>query len=408
MEFKLEKNNRTYLYRVLCILTLVVSLLPVACDYIMSGGRIAEWIARVQELAVSPLQLFPSAEILSATSIKENAMDSNLWLLFSGLLYRLSNNMVLTYRMYMLVIQIGTFIFTKLFFERFFDDRPTRIPAFFGILLYMTCPYRIFICYDLADLSLAAAWMVFPLYAWALLGMLRKDKMVRNIFFAAISLAGIAYTDVVCFFAVSGITLIVVICYRKVLPVTAIVAGGLLFLPGLYRLLQYLFTDAYQNLNMPVRSIMQNGYRVGQFFTSYAFRDENPGMGIGMLTCLLLGLWLWFVEGIERRPHKEWFFTGIALMLLVFSTRYFPWEMVQRVGIWALKLVSMINTPAVFFGMAMGCLCVPAASSVDHMAEHENKVLAFAIPLFVLSACIGLCVYQCNMLTYSRLPLALP
>ena len=40
------------------------------------------------------------------------------------------------------------------------------------------------------------------------------------------------------------------------------------------------------------------------------------------------------------------------------SLRYFPWDFVQRMGSWALGLVTLIGTPAVFFGYAQILLCV--------------------------------------------------
>ena len=408
MELKLEKNNRRYLYRILCVLTAVTALLPVACDYIMSGGIVTEWIARVKELAIEPLQLFPSAETLADAGTKVNAMDSNVWFFCSGLLYRLTGDLVFTYRVYMLAIQVGTLLFSRLFFERFFEDKDSKLPAFFGMLLYMTSPYRIYVCYDRADLSMAAVWMLLPLYAWAVLGMVRKDKsMWRDIVVGALALAGVGYADAVVFLALMAVTLLAALWFRAMLPMVAAVAGGVLFLPGLYRLIQYLFTDVYQDLNLSVQSIMSKGYRIGQFFSTYAFRDGHPGMGIGLLVCLLTGLWLRFVNGDGRRSRKEHFFTATAVLFLFLSTRYFPWDVAQRMGAWALKLVALLHTPAVLYGIACGCLCIPAAGSVEGMTDYENKTVAFAVPVFVLTACLGVCIFQCNMLTYSRLPLEL-
>ena len=53
------------------------------------------------------------------------------------------------------------------------------------------------------------------------------------------------------------------------------------------------------------------------------------------------------ISGWERRH-----------LLTVMSLRYFPWDFVQRMGSWALGLVTLIGTPAVFFGYAQILLCV--------------------------------------------------
>lgn len=408
MELKWKQGSGTYLYRVLCILTVVAALLPVACDYIMSGGIVTEWMARLEEIAVAPLRLFPSPEVFMELGIRENAMDSNLWFFLPGFLYRVSGSIVLTYRIFMLMIQIGTLLFSKLFFERFFQEGETKFSAFFGILLYMTCPYRIYICYDRADFSAAIAWMLLPLYAWAMSGLLRDKKSVwTNFSVAALSLAGLGYADAIYFLVLAAMTLFTVVYFRKLLPVAAVAAGSVLSMPVLFRLMQYLFTDAYQGLGLPVQSIMSQGYRIGQFFSTYAFRDEHPGMGLGLLGCLLAGLWLWFVDRKGNCPKNVRAFVILAVMLLILSTRYFPWDLVQRLGTWALKLVALIHTPAIFCGMAWGCLCIPASNSVGCMATHENKILSFYAPVIVLVASIGVCVYQCNMLTYNRFPIGL-
>ena len=332
-------------------------------------------------------------------------MDSNLWFFPAGILYKVSGRMVLTYRIYMLVLQICTLLFAKLFFERLFADSETKLPAFFGVLLYMTSPYRIYVCYDLADMSAAVVWMILPLYAWSMSGLFLGGRRWRDIVGASLSLAGIGYAETIYFFIMIGVTVFALLYFKKALPLAALAVGTVLFFPVLYRLAQYLFLDAYNELGMPLRTIMESGYRFGQFFSSYAFRENHPGMGLGIFICLLAGLWLWFVAGGEKTGKRERFFIVLSVILLLFSLRYFPWDFVQRLGDWALKLGSLINTPAIFAGLAWSCLCIPAAASVDRMYRQENKLLADAVPLVVLLACLGLCVYQCNMLTYSRLPM---
>ena len=379
---------------------------PHCLHYIMDGGIVSEWIARTQELAAG-LRLFPSAKTFSEMWSRENAMDSNLWFFPAGILYRISGSMVLTYRVYMLVIQIVTLISAKIFFERLFIDRETNLPAFIGVLLYMTSPYRIYLCYDRADISSAVVWMILPLYAWAALGVLRGHRKVRDSIIGFLALAGIGYAEIVYFFILSGVTVFAMIYFKKIFPVVMIGAGGILLCPVLFRLGNYLFSGAYEKMGIPVNTIMQNGYRFGQFFNSYAFRDEHPGMGLGLFVCLLAGLWAAFVAGGSGFSKQEKFFVIVSLMFLLLSLRCCPWDLVQRLGIWALKAVSLLNTPAIFAGLAWECLCIPAAAGVEQITGQENRVAAYIVPLAVLLACLGICVYQCNMLTYSRVPMNL-
>ena len=151
--------------------------------------------------------------------------------------------------------------------------------------------------------------------------------------------------------------------------------------------------------------IMENGYRFGEFFTFYTWKDGHPGMGLGILLCLLVGIWLKVVDNQseEHKACKGFLLTGILLTIPALC--YFPWDFIQRFGMWALKFVSLLETPGLFFGIAVACLCVPSARYVKRISLHENKLLAVAIPIIILLFCIGGCIYQCNTLTYNRIPI---
>lgn len=406
MKSGLGKGNERFLYRAVCLAAVAVVSLPLACNYIMDGGIVAEWIERVREMAGDGFRLFPSADVFLHTGIRNNEMDSNLWFFLPGMLYRLSHSMVLAYRVFVLLAQIGTFIGAKLFFEKLFFHSGGKTAAYLGILLYLTCPYRIFVCYDQADFSEMMAWMLMPIYAWAILRLLGRDKR-GGLYFAAAAaaLAGIGYGDCIYFFIAAGITVIAAVCGRRGLALAAVPAGEVLFLPGLHRLAAYLLTDGYPEQGLAVGTIMSKGYRIGQFFSSYAFREGHPGMGLGIMIGISAGLWGWFVNRDRKRRREEGFFTWMAVLFAVMSTRYFPWDMVQRTGALLLKLVSLVGTPAALWGIASACLCVPAAGAAVRTAEGANRQIAQLVPLLVLTACMGLCVYQCNMLTYGRLPM---
>ncbi len=409
---KIEANNEKYLYHILCVLAVGVALLPVACSYIMSGGIVYEWIARMDEIVMGlyggRFYLFPSAETVVGSGVWENGMNSNLWFLIPGLLYRLSGDIVLVYRLSMLVIQIGTLLTAKWLFQRIFAEEETGFSAYFGILLYMTCPYRIYVCYDQANMSRAVAWMLLPLYAGAVTGILREKKNIRDIAIAAIALAGIGYADVIVFMILVGGTVLTGIVLRKPRALIPVAVGMAMYVPGLYRVMQYLFLNAFQEFQMPLQSIMKSGYRFGEFFSLYVYKGGRPGFGMGMMLCLLSGLWMNFVHGKKEDHRSCQFFVVVSVILLALSFYYFPWDILQRLGGWSLKLISLIGTPSVFAGLAYGCLCVPAACGVRRISRHENKVIAFAIPVLILIACVGLCIYQCNTLTYSRIPLTTP
>ncbi|WP_251208473.1 glycosyltransferase family protein [Acetatifactor aquisgranensis] len=406
---KIEKHDdRQSTYCILCVLASAVALFPLGCDYVMDGGIVTEWLARVAEVAEGfrsgEFYLFPSLETRMASGLTENVMNSNLWFIFPGFLYFLTGKMVLAYRVYMLLVQIGTFLAAFLCFKRIFMER-MGMSACIGIVLYMTNPYRIYVCYDIANLSQATAWMLIPLYIWAIYGLFASRGRLWEFAIAALALAGIGYADIIILLTATGITLLAGIAARKPFPCMAAATGCLLAFPGMLRLESYLFTDEFAQWEIPLQMIMQKGYHVGQFFSSYAFRDGKPGMGLGMMICLLAVLWLRFVNGEKQADKKRRSFIYIALFLAVLSLFCFPWDILQRLGDWSVKLISLIETPAVFWGMATAVFCIPAADSMERVSRCENKLAASLIPAAVILFCVGICVYHCNMLTYSRLPM---
>ncbi len=405
------KDNEIRLYGILCGMIVVITSFPIACHYIMAGGRVTEWIARVNEMAAGlhngEIYFFPRMETLAETGDWENIVNSNFWLFLPGILVRMTGNVVFAYRIYMLLIQSGTLLASLLFFREIFLETESRLPVFFGTLLYMTCPYRIFICYDLADLVQAAAWMLLPLYTWAAFRAFAEKGTWKQIILAGVILAGAGYANIVFFITFFGLTLSLSIFTKKFKGLLCLIAGGILGFPGLYRLTIYIFGKGFPELDDILQSIMQKGYRPGQFFSSYYWRDNHPGMGLGMLICLLVVLWMRFVKGEKRGDKKSRLFSGMSVFLIVLSMAYFPWDFVQRMGNWSLRLVSLIDTPAVFWGMAYFGLCVPAAEGMYRLEKSDNKILSFAVPLIVLLACVWVCIYQCNMLTYTRPPVIL-
>ncbi|MCM1100947.1 MAG: hypothetical protein NC398_06135 [Acetatifactor muris] len=316
--------------------------------------------------------------------------------------------------LYTAALQIGTLLTSGLLFNRVFPPAKNEWSACIGTLLYMTCPYRIQACYGASDPGRTLAWMLLPLYLWAVLGILSGVRQLSTqggalgslpagmrkfqyFALASLVLAGIGYADPVFFITVAGLTLPAAIYARNRQCFLLPFAGCALFLPGLYRLALYLFTDRYDGLQLPLGPIMQDGYRLGEYLHAYISRHDNPGMGIGMLLCLLTCIWLQFVADQEESPDRETlrmhklsvFFTIMGIFLTALSSCYFPWDVFQRPGRWALKLISMIETPTVFWGMAYLCLCVPAARAVQQLESRVDSRTARTVRLLVISFCIG-------------------
>ncbi len=285
---------------------------------------------------------------------------------------------------YLILIQVGTLVTSFLFFHRIFEGESSGVPCFFGMLFFMACPYRLYICYDLESMPQAVVWLLLPLYLWAAIGIARKKHMLRNIVAAALALAGIAYADVILMAVISGFTLFALICLKQPAFLAPLGAGWAIGSPEVIKLAKYLCSGVYDTPNIPLGSIMGKGYVLGDFFSFFVYRDGRPGIGLGIFAGLLTGLWLAFA-GNQWEKKKECTFFAVCAMLLSFlAWRYFPWDFVQRIGTWALKFVALVDTPAIFFGMAQFCFCVPAAWAMGQAKKQKEKAVSLGVPLFVL------------------------
>ncbi len=386
-----------------------VAVFPVTGGYLLGGGLIGGWVARLQELfqglGEGRFLLFPSHALIVQYSGEGLAMNSNFWFLVPALLAGWTGNGAYGWQFYMVAVQLGTLLTSFLLFDRFFEGADTVLPRFFGVLFYMTCPYRIYVCYDLANMSQAMVWMLLPLYLWGVVGLVRKKKIWKSGLAAALALAGIGYADGMLFVVVSVAGLFLLLCLRRPQVLAATALGWVLSFPVLGRLARYLFTGAYDVLEIPLGTIMGKGYVPGEFFGIFVYPEGHPGTGAGLLIGLLSGIWLMFVKGQWEKKGECRFFTVLAGVFLLLSLKIFPWEFVQRLGGWALKFVSLMETPAIFFGMAQLCLCIPGAWAMGRISGQEDEGAAAGIPLFTILASFAICIYQCNMLMYTRMPL---
>ena len=343
MEIKMKAKTEKYLYWVLCVLTLAAAVFP--------------GIFRVSE----------TAGVISR----------------SGLL--------------LCMIQVGTLLTSMMCFRSIFKEAETRLSTYFGVLLYMTCPYRIYICYDLTDIAKAAAWMLLPLYVWALTEIMGQRKVLK-IVIAGVALAGIGYMDVLLLFFLAALTVVASVVFRKKCFLLPVILGTVLALNRIMGFGMLVFGDIFYDTELQIKSIMANGYRFGEYFQSYDYKEGHPGMGLGMLICLLSAAWLAFVKGVKEEHKSCKFLALTAGFLTALSFYLFPWDVVQRLGSGALRLVSAIDTPAVFWGWALACLCVPAACAMDRISKEDNKLIAIGVPVTVILACLGVCIYQCGNL----------
>lgn len=393
-------------YAALLLILLIVSI-PVFCRNIIDGSMARQWIAMIQELSVSRIALFPEVEYASENGFFSQALNSKFFFLLPALFLKLSGSIRWTWGFLLFCIQLGGLGGAVLLYRHVC---PERVGALCGILLYMTMPCRIYLCYDRVDISMAIVWMLLPYYLWSIFHVLDGRRRCSFTALSMVLLAAIGYGNASVFPVIAGLTLLAaMISLNGFLTVT--VPGGLvLALPGLKQYLNFLFSGEGTSLSVSYvsyDSIMPRGYAIGELFGCFIYADGKPGPGAGLLLVLALMAWSRFVNGksVLQKRDKACLLTGVFLIIL--SLRYFPWDLVQRVHPVLLKMTALFQTPGLFLQFACFLLTIPCTGAVNRLyRENDRSVrVLFMTVLFIL--CIGTTVYQCNMYIFNRLPVAL-
>lgn len=404
----METKNAEILRKIGYVIILLIVSLPLFCEYIMEGGDIVIWVRRIDEVRAgfrTPWKvMFPTAELVMECGGEFSALNSNLWLFFPALLRGIGFSITNTYRIYMLLLNVVALYGTYKLFAEWVDNKWV---TYVGVLLFMTCPYRIYICYDKADLGMVAAWSFIPIAFWGMLCFCKGKTDWKRVLLMVAAIAAVAYCNGILWLAMVGILVIGLVWFRKWKGLLSVLAGMALSVPGLTGWLQYLFTDHLNGMNLPLRFIAPEGYVLGQFFSSWVYRNGCPGFGLGLLLGLAVFGWLRFAER-DLVPHKRYGFGWFVLLLAVFlSMQRFPWDILQRIGTPFLRLISLIEAPGMFFGFACLAAAGFGACAVEGAWKKENLFIKWGIPVILIIAAGGIGIYMCNNLTYYRLPMYL-
>lgn len=404
----MESKKLTLNYNLFYMAIFVIASIPLSCAYVMEGGEILIWLARIEEvregLQGGQLLMFPSAELTVARGAQISALYSNIWLLIPAGIRVLGGTITFAYRIYLLLLNVIALLAAKKMFECLFEDKTTVLS---GVLLYMTSPYRIYICYDKGSLGLAAAWSLIPLVIWGMIKIFRAKADWKALAITAAAFAGIGYADGVLWLMTIAIGILGVIWYRKIAGLLPVIAGSVLYAPGLIYFLRYLLKGGMEVWNLPLESIASEGYVFGQFFSSWVYRENHPGLGMGLVIALLVLLWMEFMENNLQITKKYGYFLVVMLLFSGMSMSVFPWDVVQRVGAPFLRLVPLMGTPGICFGFATLAACVLGVYGVECAGKQKKAFVKIGLPMIVMIAAVGIAVYTCNTLTYSRMPMYL-
>ena len=248
-----------------------------------------------------------------------------------------------------------------------------------GTLIYLLLPEHVNVVIHNRDWTQILLWMLIPVLAAALMKMASTEKKIRKCCFgmAVVLVMGlIGRLD-----GVAGLTVLFLVCVagicRKQWQYPVIGAlGTVMAYPTYITWKHWLFDGSFAESGLEYGSIMYKGYSIGGLFSTYFHRNGDPGMGILLLGGIMVLIYFSFVKGRKLFDGPDVIWLATAGLLTVMSLRYFPWDLVQRMGNWALGLVTLIRTPTVFFTYAQIILCVICVVKIDKITkwrEAEGK-----------------------------------
>lgn len=431
-------ENRKWLY----LAVLVTACIPLSLGYLMDSGQITAWAESVTGLAES----FPGMAFWPETG----GIDSNLYLFLPAAVYRLCGSIVLAHIVTLGGLQLlaaaGMYLLARTIHRE-------PLAVLLCVTLYLMAPYRLMLCYEQADPVLSAVWSLVPWYFYGLIGLEkdRKDRVHRSAVWrfgltGAVALALVGYGSSVMLVILLGLTLLygaavfwmsgrpgdpdrLPASYDPTASGTVgasgddpgnpllrdraagaavlflpAVAGILLWLPQGIRFFGYLFTAAHDGLGLPLQSIAPRGYAVSDFMTFWVFRDGKPGLGPGILLAVAALFWTGLAAGKKTAPRIRIFLIA-ALLCLLCALRSGFWDYAERLGRWALKLVSLMETPGIFVGFASLFLSLACPACAEPLLEEKESLPARGSLVLIWIAAVAGAIFLCNTLAYYTMPI---
>lgn len=391
-------------YYVICFILTLIVIMPVSVHYIMNGGIVCDWMVNVRDTAAmlndGTFELYRDTEYIT----------SSLYYIPSAIIYMLSNDIVLAYQLQMLFIQIGTCIGAWLFFHRIACGKNPEIITLMGVALYMLSPFRIYVCYDLADIPQAVVWMLIPFWGYTIIrlyeGKDQKDIYHKLLFMVlnALLFAAFCYIDSAFVLPVLLVSLAAALALRNVWIFLSDCLGAVAAMPALVRMLVYIAGGEIR-IEYSASAMIEEGYYIGDIFSSFSYRTAHPGLGLGMLLCLSIYIWLAYVDGRRETGAKNPGLIAASLIFLILSLNIFPWDMLKGMDNFIGRISLYFYTPQIFMGMFYSCLCtLMVRGKFESEEENRNNNICFWIAAVIL-ICMAVGSYMCENIFCDRYPL---
>lgn len=392
--------NRIFVLGAICAavsIPLMVDYLPAA-----SGEDLMYHLFRIEGVKDGllagqfPVRMYP--EWLMGHGYADSIMYGKL-LLYVPAFFRLLGIPVLyCYKLYVFLVNIATCLTAYVCFGRMFENRDLGL---FASLLYTATPYRLYCVYYRASLGEYSAMIFLPVLCYGFYRIFtedRKDPKYKNKWLLpTVGFTGIIQTHVLsCELTGIIVLLVCIVLWRKVFRretflvlCKTVIVTVCLNLYFLVPFLEYLFSGELR-VSYSTFLIQDRGLFLAHFFMPGTWVGKNgpymfgiSGMrqsaSITLGPALLCGLFafVWLHRSRMGKDHglkkQGSLFLGLALATAFMSTRYFPWNLLQRTGKVFYKLISSIQFPMRFLGLTAVFLVVLACMAGCVIGKEKGR-----------------------------------
>ncbi len=381
-------------------LTIFFSSLPLFTDFLYWGHDMDFHNARIWSLAegiknghwIVPIQ----TEMVNGYGYATPLFYSQLFLYIPAFIYCLGAPLQVSYQIYAILINAASCLICFYCIKGLFRNKRF---ALFGAILYTLSAYRLADVYTRASVGEYTAMVFLPLvlYGFARVYMTEEKKITwRDDMPIVIGLTGIIRCHILtCELTVLCIVLFCLITMKKTLEPKRFLAlmratlitfavNAAFLIPFLSSMTMNLTVKANQ-----VNQIQEQGtylvQALGLFMTATGGSvkgtlDEMP-MSVGFSLIIGIGVALYccakkYDWEIERDKILRFgaYCAGFAVLSIVFSLRFMPWDSVRNISGIIAKVLCMIQYPWRYYAFATVFGVFAAVAGVKVISEHKGSV----------------------------------
>ena len=293
----------------------------------------------------------------------------------------------LSYKSELLILNILASFFTLQLFYNIYKNFSIST---FGVLLYLTCPYRFYICYDNQDIHFALAWTIIPLVLAGIFyeySMAKKRMVCFNIIITICAFVTLAYSSFVLLIFTSIIYFIAIIYYKKPIGILPLFIGYIISVPTFIKYMKILFTSEIANLDFSICSITPYRYQFRNFLSSWTYSEHHPGFGLALLLAMFLFIWFLITEAPKIKEHKLLFFLYTMLTFILLSATTL-WDVAQRIGTPFLRFISLMETPAFCMGFVSLFASILSTYAIMQSLKRKTSTIIYSLPCTIAASAL--------------------